>query len=1010
MPGRVALKRLRHRPAQAAALAVALAGAAAFAGVGGLVGALAAEDYVQLRLARAPAADRSFVVAGRVDAGEREAGAARATARALAGLSPWTTAAEQVRLWDPVAPADERGVRLVRVGRPAADVVVSTGRLPRVCTSTRCEVLALGGAARLGERVRLGPAVAVVVGRGTLEPALLPAAYRVSGRSLLVPSGRGPLDSLLRRTGRTVVTTAPLRPAAVRAASLGSLATRFREEAARLERAEPGVQVTAPIGLLHELDDRIHVARRRLLLVAAQSAALILAFAALVVAAGRATTRRSDQQLRTLGASRAQRLLVRTCEAALLAIAGAGLASAGIVAAGEIIRRRRHLPGSFLASAIGVEGVVAIAALCAAGAAVLVLASRSSARGRSRSVGFELAAVAALAVLVWQAWQTGALDPSTIAAQSNPSPVLLLLPGLVFAVAAAVLLRLLPPLFLFAERGSRKLAFGARLALVDTARHPAQTAATVAFLTVALGSALFGLDYRATLADQTRDAASFAAGAPARVVESGPFGSHNVTPLTRYRSLHATPTPVLRLDGSIAEAGSSGAPRDAEVLALPAARLRDLHGWRSDFSRSSRATLAARLASADLRLAGAPIPAPTSELGIWARGKTETPREVELDLLQPGTRFVRLRLGSVGRRWRLLRAPLPRTREASRLVAVELLPTASSPAIEVLDEGVVDLGPLEGRVHGRWRELSSFGSWTAAEAPGRTGFVNGETFRSGPRAAGVRFALGGTTVPLMRPDVTAPPAIPAVVGPDVARDAVDNRLTVTILDQPIPVQVVGVAKLFPTVTDMPSRFVVLDYADLFTLLNRDRPGVALPTEAWLFSRPPPGFAEKLAQSPFRLEQLVDEAQLRKTLTNDPLARGVGAVLLAGAIVAAALACLGLVLSAQLRLRSEQAVVAEYEALGIAPATVDRSIQYGVILLTLLGAAGGLAGALLAVRFTAALVAVSAGSGVALPSLEAQIPWPQVLGLLLVCAAVTIVAGWIVLRRDRFRPAAARMRA
>jgi ABC-type antimicrobial peptide transport system permease subunit len=127
-------------------------------------------------------------------------------------------------------------------------------------------------------------------------------------------------------------------------------------------------------------------------------------------------------------------------------------------------------------------------------------------------------------------------------------------------------------------------------------------------------------------------------------------------------------------------------------------------------------------------------------------------------------------------------------------------------------------------------------------------------------------------------------------------------------------------------------------------------------------------------------------------------------------VAAALACLGLVLSAQLRLRSEQAVVAEYEALGIAPATVDRSIQYGVIVLTLLGAAGGLAGALLAVRFTAALVAVSAGSGVALPSLEAQIPWPQVLGLLLVCAAVTIVAGWIVLRRVRFRPAAARMRA
>src|SRR5207244_7045566 len=106
--------------------------------------------------------------------------------------------------------------------------------------------LALGGTARLGERVPLGPAVAVVVGRGTLEPALLPEAYRVSGRSLLVPSGRGALDPLLRQTGRTVVTTAPIRPQAVRAASLGALAARFGDEAARLERPEPGVQVTAP--------------------------------------------------------------------------------------------------------------------------------------------------------------------------------------------------------------------------------------------------------------------------------------------------------------------------------------------------------------------------------------------------------------------------------------------------------------------------------------------------------------------------------------------------------------------------------------------------------------------------------------------------------------------------------------------------------------------------------------------------------------------------------------------
>ena len=117
------------------------------------------------------------------------------------------------------------------------------------------------------------------------------------------------------------------------------------------------------------------------------------------------------------------------------------------------------------------------------------------------------------------------------------------------------------------------------------------------------------------------------------------------------------------------------------------------------------------------------------------------------------------------------------------------------------------------------------------------------------------------------------------------------------------------------------------------------------------------------------------------------------------------ACLGLVLATRLRLRSEEAALAEYEALGIAPATVDRSVQYGVVVLTALGALGGLAGALLAVRITAALVAVSAGSAATLPSLEAQIAWPQVLGLLLACAALTVVAGSTLLRRGRLGSAA-----
>jgi hypothetical protein len=66
-----------------------------------------------------------------------------------------------------------------------------------------------------------------------------------------------------------------------------------------------------------------------------------------------------------------------------------------------------------------------------------------------------------------------------------------------------VLLRALPFALHAGERLSRRAPFGLRLALLGAARNPAQAAAATTFLAVALGAALFGLNYRATLDRQT---------------------------------------------------------------------------------------------------------------------------------------------------------------------------------------------------------------------------------------------------------------------------------------------------------------------------------------------------------------------------------------------------------------------------------------------------------------------------------------------------------------------------
>src|SRR5439155_18426294 len=124
------------------------------------------------------------------------------------------------------------------------------------------------------------------------------------------------------------------------------------------------------------------------------------------------------------------------------------------------------------------------------------------------------------------------LDPAQIAAEHRASPILLLVPALAFFASAVVLLRLLPAALRLAERAARTGSIGVRLAALGAARRPAQAAAATTFLAVALGAALFSLDYRATLDRNAHDQAEFAAGAAWRAV-----GAHGVaagTPALRF--------------------------------------------------------------------------------------------------------------------------------------------------------------------------------------------------------------------------------------------------------------------------------------------------------------------------------------------------------------------------------------------------------------------------------------------------------------------------------------------
>jgi hypothetical protein len=953
-PVLLALRRVRARPLVVVAVAVALAGAGTLIGWSSLRAQVAQERSVRVRLAEAAPERRAVHVVYHLVPGEASLASAKVDAF-LRRLAPVTTAAWRVRVFSPIAPRDERGVRLVVASTLK---VVEAGRLPRVCWGRRCEALALAGGYRPGQRVALGRGrVAVVVGRAVLRAP----GVDVGRRALLVASAGGPLGALVRDRGATVTASAALDPRTVRASDLRDLRERLRRELVRLRRAAPLLEASGPLRLLDDIADRGDAARERLLLVAGQAAALIVAFAAFAAVTRRRETALAAQQLATLGASRAQVVVARVVEGFAPALLATLVTLAGLGIAARLVHVA--LP---LAAILTVAGLIVVAAL------VLFAAAGEPQRNRRGFGALEVAALTALGVLVWQTASSGALDPDQLVAR-EASPVLVLVPALAFFTAGVVFLRVLPVALRGAERIARGAPFGARLALLSAARRPALAVAATTFLAIAVGTALFSLAYRETLVRQARDEARFTAGAPWRVSGEGV----------------ALGVPVLRLRTP-----------QADILGAPARSVPRLLGWRTDFSPLSRSEIAARLQPRPVGLAGPRIAGDAGALRLWVRASAGYPRIVVARLLtRGGRRFVSVRLGVADGRWRRLRTALPAAARGGQLVGLELPPTISPER----SGAYVELARLQQLRAGRW-EATSLRGWEAADPHqplAARGFLTTWRTPGAPVSRALRFDLNQTSLPLMRPALRLPAALPVLASGPVAASAVDGIVGVQVRGLDVKLRVVGSARRFPSMVDRPSRFVVVDYDTLFAALNADRPGLAPPNEAWIFNGSPPSAP---------VDRVLGAARLQARSLDDPLAAGTREVLGVAAWLAAALGVASLLIAARSALTSERGLLAEYEALGVPPRTLARSIQLSLVLLAALGVAAGVLGALLALRLVGALVAVTATATRPLLPIHTAVAWAgaaTVLGAIAIASVATVA---VLAGRALHEPPTARLRA
>lgn len=849
-------------------------------------------------------------------------------------------------------------------------VVLHGGRLPRPCTRDDCELLQIGGAP-------VAPTLPFlhVVGRATLAPGAPFRSYfgaSVGKRPpiLLADGVRGlastplPAADTVARTYGWVV---PLAARSVHEWQLAAIGDRLDAAQNRLAETSDIFSLSAPTDTFDSVRASTHVAGQRLLVLGGDAAVLLLGFAVLASARLRRDQEAVRRRLTWLGATRAQMALAAAVEVAGLTLV-AGLAGWGAgVGAGALLARHLGAPGGLIVahSLLTWGGLAAAAALAVATIAVLLaaLAVPPLAFGGLRLTVADAAALGALGAVLL-ALARGKADAASLASGGGTGVVLLLLPALVLFVLAVAAARLLAPLLRTLEWAGRRGPASLRAALLSLARAPGQVVLSVAFFVVSVGVALFAVAYRATLVNGETEQARFAVPAPyllqedlTKLVTIQQVGSF--APLGRAE-------PVLREDGYVT--GNGG--RAFTLLALPPAALAGIDGWRSDFSAQTPSQLARALRPpTPPRLNGFALPAGARfTLPLTIRGDR---LGVTLVVLDRRGDFTFLRFGELGPGRHAPSVGVPPQARGGRVVGLRLsFPLYAAFAANHRESGT-SLSVNDAST-GTIRLPARFAGWEG---------------HAGIRSAGggtFRYLLNRAADSILRPaEPLEGQAVPVVVTPALGH--VGDLVPLEVGNHVVPGQVVATTRYVPSVT---GDAVVADPATWLEAANTAEPGSTTASEIWLHPRP--GAAARLAEAPYSSLAVTSQHATAAALREDPLARGSVTLLLATAVVALALAAVGIVLTVVGDVHDEGGVLLDLSALGMTPAGLRRHVLLRAGVLAAVGLALGVAAGAIVCGLVVAVVTVTAGAADALPPLALVFDWPVVaaaLGAVLVAAAV-----------------------
>jgi hypothetical protein len=991
-----------RRRAGTVMIPAAVAGAVLVLLGSGVVSLMAQDATLRRALERGPKADRTVRV---------EVFNATASVLSLDGGNPALTDADERLVRSALPKAEGRGPigqgvvhfdlpgfftappQVIAVDDIRKRVHLRSGRLPRQCSATRCEVVVLGNGKSHG-RLRSDEITLTVTGRGDLDASVLgrlppPGTYSdfFFPRLYMVAPSFAALGKIppLELTPRRYSVSRELDPAKVHPWTVDELTLRLRRARAQLSASQLETVLHAPDGLLAAEAARGVVAERRLLIIAGLAAAALLGFALLA-----ATLRRRDvgaelSRLSDAGARPWQLHAFVGMEAAALALTGTLAGVVATVALTAVLGAVENGDaGLYLRESLLDGGTPALAAAAWA-AATLVLAGALrgsgeeavplSTTGRGPNRGPLLVAAGALALLVWQAGQRGALGPAELAGGSSAPPELLILPGLLALVAALLTAAATGPLLRRLERVVRPAGVTLQLAVLSLVRRPGRTSAATGFLAAGVTLGLFALSHADALRTGARSAAAFQAGADLRVAEAPVSDGDraDVLPLARYDALPGVTTaaPALRSRAEVLSA-ARGIGR-ATLLGLPGEHVEDFPAMRDAVGLRARALAGS---GGDFRLDGPAFPAGTKQLTLPVRA-TGAQAMMALVVEDARGRIARLSFRE---------SPTERTagyavrppRGGGRVVGFEL--TVIAGFTSTLPVATVAVGPLlaDGR------EITRFAHSEWGVTPG---------VEAGARDGRFRFETAATTgsVGLVAKQPEAARPIPAIVSRRLAAEADrDGVLPLRLASGEVfRIKVAGTAARLPTAG---GEFALVDTRRAYRALNGTRAGTIALNEMWLRTTDAAAAARAVRRPPFRDAGVISRAALTARVEADAVSRSAIGALWAAAALALAIAACGLALTVRGALTDGAHELVELEAMGVTPRELRRQLRLGAVVVGAGGAAVGAGGAAALSALFTSLVRVSADGRAPLPPLRGDVAWGLALASL---AGAALLAGvWV----------------